>query len=104
MVDDPPPSPRPSPSGRGRKEALTPTLSLREREKRGPHPDPLPPGEGEKRKTTPLKARVEHFGAIVEMPEPVRGLAWVDRDRARSLGIDGGAASRKASTVATGCL
>jgi radical SAM protein with 4Fe4S-binding SPASM domain len=40
----------------------------------------------------PLKARVEHFGAIIEMPEPLRGLAWVDRERAGSLGIDGGAA------------
>jgi radical SAM protein with 4Fe4S-binding SPASM domain len=36
-----------------------------------------------------LKSRIEHFGAIVELPSPLRGLAWVDRERARALGLDG---------------
>lgn len=39
-----------------------------------------------------MKTRIEHFGAIVELPSPLRGLAWVDRDRARRLGLDGGPA------------
>jgi radical SAM protein with 4Fe4S-binding SPASM domain len=39
-----------------------------------------------------LKTRIEHFGAVVELPAPLRGLAWVDRERAKSLGLDGGAA------------
>lgn len=37
-----------------------------------------------------LRARAEHFGAIVELPAPLAGLAWVDRERARALGVDGG--------------
>lgn len=36
-----------------------------------------------------VKARAEHFGAIVELPQPARGLAWVDRKLAQSLGVDG---------------
>jgi radical SAM protein with 4Fe4S-binding SPASM domain len=39
-----------------------------------------------------LKSRIEHFGAIVELPSPLPGLAWVDRERARSLGLEGGEA------------
>lgn len=37
------------------------------------------------------KSRVEAFGAIVQLTRP-RALVFVDRDRARRLGLDGGAA------------
>lgn len=39
------------------------------------------------------RSRAEAFGAIVQLTRP-RALVFVDRDRARSLGLDGGAAWR----------